>query len=173
MRWSIWAILIGTASTPCHALCSYNNVLYAKTTIRQEFADSRWVVRAKVISARDGFVERGKPDAGAPYTTYTLHLVKAYKGQPPSQFTFYTQRNSGGFYMDRPWVPLQQSHDVGGEYLLFLNPNKAYPGQPKAERGTVFVNYSCGQSREWSDVTGQEQRLLSSLAGNRAKRSRR
>ena len=36
-----------------NALCTYNGVDNAKTTASQEFKDAKWVVRAKVLSARD------------------------------------------------------------------------------------------------------------------------
>lgn len=163
----VFAALLLAPATRAEALCSYRGVDNARTTLRQEYADARWVVRARVMSATDGEVEAGKPDAGMRYTVYRLEVVRAYKGDPPQQIRFFTMRSSAGFYMDRPWVPLPQGHDIGGEYLLFLNPIPAYSGQPRAERGAAFVNYSCGQSRPWSEVSAGSRRLLTSLSSRR------
>ena len=155
-------LLIPTASA--EALCIYRGVDNARTSVRQEYADARWVVRARVLSATNGVVEAGKPDAGMHWTTYQLQVIHSYKGDPPPQIRFFTMRNSGGFYMDRPWVPLPRGHDIGGEYLLFLNPIAPYQGQPRAARGASFVNYNCGQSRPWTEVSAASRRLLISLS---------
>jgi hypothetical protein len=159
------AALMGSlAVAPANALCIYKGRVNARTTIGQEFADSRWVVRAKVLSAADGEVEAGKPDAGMYWTTYELQITRAYKGNPAKQLKFFTMRDSGGFYMDRPWVMLPKGHDIGGEYLLFLNSIEPYPGKPGAARDAVFVNYSCGQSKAWLDVSNADRRHLERLA---------
>lgn len=153
--------LIGTG--PAAALCSYG-VDNARTTIRQEFSDSRWVVRARVTAATDGVVEAGLDDAGMEWTQYRLLVIRSYKGTPPQRLRFFSERNSGGFYMDRSNLPLPAGHDIGGEYLLFLNPVAPYPGQPRAQRGAVFVNYACGQSRPWHKVSTASRAVLRSLA---------
>lgn len=159
------ALLLATApASPAVALCIYKGVDNATTTLSQEFRDSRWVVRARVLSAFDGVVEASSPDAGMRFTVYRLAVVRAYKGRPAPRLTFFTQRNSGGFYMDRPWHRLPGGHDVGGEYLLFLNPDQPYSGRPAAARNSVFVNYSCGQSRLWRDVPRSARRELAALA---------
>jgi hypothetical protein len=163
-------LLLGTAAlasliaTPAHALCTYQGRNNFQTTIGQEFSDSRCVVRAKVLSAADGEVEAGKSDAGESWTTYRLRIIRTYKGDSLKQLKFFTMRNSGGFYMDRPWVDLPNGHDIGGEYLLFLNPIEAYEGQPHAERGGVFVNYNCGQSRPWAEISKSDRQQLERLA---------
>jgi len=151
-------------SSPAAALCSYNGLDDARTTMAQEFADSRWVVHARVVNAKDGFVERGKPDTGMGYTVYTLSVLHSYKGHPSRRIRFFTKRNSGGFYMDRSWVPLPKGHYIGGEYLLFLNPISSHRGQPSAEVNAVFVNYACGQSREWAKVSAHSRKDLELLS---------
>lgn len=161
------ASLTALCASPASALCSYNGVDNARTTVAQEFADSKWVVRARVVSAKDGTVERGKPDEGATYTRYGLEVIHAFKGRPPHRMAFFTERNSGGFYMDRAWVPLPKGHDLGGEYLLFLNPIPAFTGRPIPAAGATFVNYSCGQSRAWSSVSRPSRQLLNRLSLNR------
>jgi hypothetical protein len=163
----VFAALLLTSATSAEALCIYKGVDNARTSLRQEFADARWVVRARVLSATDGVVEAGKPDTGMSWTVYRLQVLRSYKGEPPQRIRFFTTRSSGGFYMDRPWVPLPQAHDIGGEYLLFLNPIAPYRGQPRAQRGAAFVNYSCGQSRAWSEVSAASRRLLASLSIHR------
>lgn len=127
--------------------------------MQQEFRDSRWVVRARVTSADDHW-----SDEEESWTLYRLTVVQSFKGKLPRHFTFFTERNSGGFYMDRPWVALPKGHDIGGEYLLFLNPLPHYRGRPAVSAGATFVNYSCGQSRPWSEVSGSSRRLLERLA---------
>lgn len=158
------AALLLARSAPAEALCIYKGVDNARTSVGQEYIDSRWVIRASLLSATNGEIEAGKPDAGMPWTLYRLRVVHSYKGNPPQRIVFFTMRNSGGFYMDRP---LPRGHDIGGEYLLFLNPIAAYPGQPRAERGATFVNYSCGQSRPWREVSAGSRRLLTSLSARR------
>ncbi|MEA3062466.1 MAG: hypothetical protein QOJ94_2247 [Sphingomonadales bacterium] len=132
--------------------------MYAKTTIPREFRDSRWIVRAKVITARDHW-----SDIEDSWTLYRIRVLRAYKGTPPPELRFFSFRDSGGFYLDRPW----EGHDIGGEYLLFLNPARWYRGMPKAERGAVLANYACGQSQEWWKVSPSDRRLLDRLARRR------
>jgi hypothetical protein len=141
-----------------HAVCMYNGVLSAKTTLPQEFKDSRWVVKATVLSAVDHW-----SDAEDSWTSYEIEVTHAYKGQPRKRLRFFTYRDSGGFYLDRPWINLPAGHDVGGEYLLFLNPIPPRPSLPTEAKGAVFVNYSCGISRPWREVTSSLSRELTAL----------
>lgn len=83
------------------ALCIYNGEDNAKTTLAQEFEDSTWVVRAKVLAARDHF-----SDEEDSWTLYGVEVLQSFKGRPPKMLPVFTFRDSGGFYMDRPWVPL-------------------------------------------------------------------
>ena len=140
-------------SQPAHALCSYKGELYAKTTLEQEYADAPWVVRARVLSASDW---HGAEDGG---TLYRLEVIQSFKGALSRTFSFSTERNSGGFYLDRGAKP-----DSGGEYLLFLTdipPNSAVPAPV---RGALVINYSCGQSRPWGEISEQERLRLADLA---------
>jgi hypothetical protein len=136
-------IALSALGSSAHALCIYKGELYAQTTVSQEFEDSQWVVKAKVLSATDHFIEGEEP-----WTEYQLEVQHAFKGDPPRRLRFFTFRNSAGFFLDRG-----QAHDVGGEYLLFLNPTPSFPHDPAAARGTVSVNYSCGASGPWSSVS--------------------
>jgi len=67
--------------------------------------------------------------------------------------------------MDRPGVQLPAGHDIGGEYLLFLNPIRSTGGFPAAATGAVFVNYNCGELRSWAEVSAQDRTTLAGLAG--------
>jgi|TARA_R110002051_G_scaffold139896_1_gene212626 hypothetical protein len=144
------ALALSALGSSAHALCIYKGELYAETSLSQEFEDSRWVVKAKVLSATDHFIEGEEP-----WTEYQLEVQNAFKGTPPRQLRFFTFRNSGGFYLDRG-----REHDLGGEYLLFLNPTASSPEIPAAASGTVSVNYSCGVSRLWNGVTSGAQTEL-------------
>jgi hypothetical protein len=155
---SLAALLLPFAPGPAYALCIHNGELYANTTLPQEFAESRWVVRARVERVQDHF-----PNVGAAWTLYRLRVVEAYKGEPSARFTFFTDRNSGGFYMDRAG----SGHDLGGEYLLFLNPLSARANDPPAARGATFVNYNCGQSRPWTEVSATDRTTLLRLSRGR------
>lgn len=147
-------LALSALGSSAHALCSYRGELYARTTVSQELRDSRWVVRAKVLSATEHFVEGEEP-----WTEYQLEVLHAYKGSPAARLRFFTLRNSGGFYLDRG-----REHDVGGEYLLFLNPTSNSPEIPAAASGTVSVNYSCGVSGPWNHVTTESRADLVRLS---------
>ena len=148
------ALALAALGSSAHALCIYKGELYAQTTLSQEFEDSGWVVKAKVLSATDHFGEGEEP-----WTEYQLEVQHAYKGDSSQRLRFFTFRNSGGFYLDRG-----QEHDIGGEYLLFLNPTPSFPDAPAAARGTVSVNYSCGVSGSWSSVSATSRTALVRLS---------
>jgi hypothetical protein len=76
----------------------------------------------------------------------------------------FTFRDSGGFYLDKGTSPA-----IGGEYLLFLNPVTAAPdfseqAFPKEAYRSTEVNYTCGQSTPWMEVSASEKQELSRLA---------
>ena len=157
----MWKLTIGIAlvawSVPASALCIYHGEDNAKTTIGEEFKASRWVVRARVISA-----DYHWSDEGESWTSYRMKVVRSYKGKL-SRFTFLTERNSGGFYMDGPSGGPDFDHD----YLLFLTPD-GWPqaGRPSA-KGALWVNYNCGQSKVWSEVTQRQKAELAALSQSR------
>ena len=94
------AITILSAPPTACALCSYRGQDNAKTTVSQEFGDAKWVVKAKVLSASDHW-----SDADDSWTLYDLEVTHAFKGKPAKRLHFFTFRDSGGLYMDRPWGP--------------------------------------------------------------------
>jgi hypothetical protein len=155
-RWST-ALALTVSAASANAVCIHNGTLYAKTTLAQEFAESRWVVRARVESGYSHFGESGS------WTLYRLRLIHGFKGDPPAHFRFYTRRNSGGFYLDGP----RGRPDVGQDYLLFLNPGEVATEDPSVARGAMWVNYECGASKAWKDVNGVERSRLSALERQR------
>jgi hypothetical protein len=154
-------IAVGMAAlgtSPAEGLCIYHGVDNAKTTVEQEFRDSRWVVRAHVVSA-----DYHWSDEDESWTLYRLRVVTSFKGRLPNRFMFFTTRDSGGFYLDGPnAVP-----DVDGDYLLFLTPVTYPHSLPPAARGALDVNYNCGQSKAWRQVSAGEARRLRSLSSSR------
>jgi hypothetical protein len=158
---SIFAILIAVPLSQADALCSYDGVYNLKTTVRQEFRDSPWVVRARVVSVIDG----DDRDNG-PWIVYRLKIERIYKGRPPRPLSMFTEVNSGGFYLNSGWG----DHHVGNVHLLFLGP----PGYalPRPARGSTMINYSCGQSKEWNRVGPKTRLLLERLSrGRRARQT--
>jgi hypothetical protein len=144
------------AASQADALCIYHGVDNAKTTLEQEFRDSRWVVRAHVISA-----DYHWSDEGESWTLYRLKVVQSFKGKLPNRFTFFTERNSGGFYMDG-----NDATPELGDYLLFLT-RFARNTDPPAARGALWANYNCGQSKRWAQVSKDELKRLRLLSSRR------
>ena len=151
-------VAVALGANPAFALCIYNGEDNAKTTTAQEFKDSKWVVRAKVVAAKDHF-----SDEEESWTLYQLDVRHSFKGHPPRRLRFFTTRDSGGFYMDKAWVRLPAGHDIGGEYLLFLNPWPTRSDLPPQAQDAVFVNYNCGMSRLWREVSPAARKQLSAL----------
>ncbi|WP_448662800.1 hypothetical protein ACG3SL_19485 [Sphingomonas sp. CJ20] len=154
----IAAILVMAWSFPASALCTYDGVDDAKTTIAEEFRDSRWVVRAHVVS-----VDYHWSDEDESWAIYRLKIVKSYKGKLSARFTFFTYRNSGGFYMDSDGG----GPDLERDYLLFLTPHTFPKVLPPSAKGALWVNYNCGQSKVWSEVTAGEAEELAALSRQR------
>jgi hypothetical protein len=139
---------------PASALCIYHGVDNAETSIAQEFKDARWVVRAHLVSADDHW-----QDQGDSWSRYRLKVVETFKGSLPRDFTFFTARDSGGFYME-----FGTSADQKGDYLLFLVPWQFRRSDPAAARGALWVNYNCGRSTSWDKVSRTDIQTLRSLA---------
>lgn len=159
MKSVLGAVLLSAlAVTPAKALCIYNGVENARTTVAQEFKDARWVVRAHVISA-----DYHWSDEGDAWTTYRLKVVETYKGHLPARFTFFTSRDSGGFYMDKTGA----DPDFDQDYLLFLVPYPYNRANPHVAKGALWVNYACGQSKGWSQVTAADKTELMRLIARR------
>jgi len=147
---------IGLGVSPASALCIYGGVDNAKTTVAQELRDSKWVVRARIVSA-----DYHWSDEGESWTLYRLRVVETYKGRIQPRFAVFTERNSGGFYMDGDGgVP-----DLDRDYLLFLVPDPWPKNRPPAAKGALSINYSCGQSKPWSEVSSLEKRALAMVSG--------
>jgi hypothetical protein len=161
MRWIQrigFALITGVLlASSAHALCIYHGEMNAKTTVAQEFADSHWVVRVKLIAADDHW-----SDEEDSWTIYHLQVLTDFKGKPPNRLEMFTYRDSGGFFLDKGTF-----NDLGGEYLLFLDPISHKESAPAAALNATEVNYSCGQSKTWASVTKTEQQQLLDLAGKK------
>jgi hypothetical protein len=145
------ALIAGYALT-ADALCIYGGRLYAKTTLEQEFRDSAVVIEAKVISSRDTFED------DEPGVVYRINIERWFKGTTPGVIEDFSERDSGGFYLN-----------VGTDYLLFLNPISdeeaaANPSWRNAAPDAMMVNYNCGQSRPWANVALEDRRKLAALS---------
>ena len=146
------ATLLLGAALPAHALCIYNGVDNAKTTIREEFHDSKWVVKVQLIAADNHW-----SDEDDSWTLYHVKTLSSFKGRAPRRIDVFTYRDSGGFFLDKG-----MSNDLGGEYLLFLSP--ATQKLPSVARGALEVNYPCGQSGPWEKLSTGQQKTLEALS---------
>ena len=133
----------------CQAVCIYDGKLYSKTTIEQEFKDASLVIRAKVVSSLIINIGDHEKDTGL---VDRIKIHRLIKGRVSETITYYSRRDSGGFYLD-----------PGVEYLLFLQPISATEWSHD-KPGAMVVNYSCGQSRPWIEVSGPERDRLRLLA---------
>ena len=154
------AALALTGPATAHALCIYKGELYATTTIPQEFADSRWVVRARVTAQTDSWADAGPDYDEDPWTTYRIEVLEVFKGEAPREMTVFTERDSGGFYLEPP----RGRFDPNVQYLLFLNPTQMWTDSPPEASGTARVNYNCGQSKPWHQVPASDRDALLTLA---------
>lgn len=152
-RMCVAAVAVALSLPSANAVCIYHGKMYAKTTLAQEFADSQWVVRVKVVAADNHW-----SDEDVSWTIYHLQVMTAFKGKPPARIEMFTYRDSGGFYLDKGMV-----NDLGGEYLLFLDPVSDRESAPTAARHAMEVNYSCGQSKAWNSLSTSEQHKLVTL----------
>ena len=144
--------LIAGHALKANALFIYQGKLYAKSTFEQEFRDSTLVVEAKVISSRDTFED------DEPGVIYRINIERWFKGKTPAVIEDFSARDSGGFYLN-----------VGTDYLLFLNPISdeeaaANPSWRKVAPDAMMVNYNCGQSRPWAQVTPKDRQKLAALS---------
>jgi hypothetical protein len=148
------AAAILTLHGPAFAVCSYRGELYAQTTLEEEYHDAPFVVRARVLSASDW---QGVDDRG---TVYRLEVVQFFKGSLPRTFSLSTERNSGGFYLDRGTKP-----DIRGEYLLFLTDGPRRTSTSAPDPNAFAINYSCGQSQRWDELSREDRTQLADLSG--------
>jgi hypothetical protein len=100
--------------------------------VAKEFRDSTFVMTAKVMSSRNDVAEdfiRG--------VFYRIQPIQTFKGKPPSMLSIYTERSSGGFYMD-----------VGQTYLLFAQ-----------REGAKYTIDNCG----YSDLLSSSRQAIGAL----------
>jgi len=151
-RWIVIAAVASLLATPAHALCIYDGKMYAKTSLAQEFRDAKWVVKAKVEAGDYHWANYGPS-----WTIYTVRVLTRFKGPQVATFRLFTYRDSGGFYLDKGGDP-----DLDVDYLLFLDP--ATQTLPHSVTNVVQVNYACGQSKRWSDLTPADRGAIVRLA---------
>ena len=112
--------------------------------VDKEFQNSIFVLTAKVISARDDFEPvHPKSNRYYPATFYRVARLKNFKGTPPAVLTIYTERSSGGFYMD-----------LGKTYLLFVT-----------REGSDYAIDNCG----YSDLAFKSKNVFDWLARRASK----
>ena len=137
--------------------------MYAKTTMADEFQDSALVVKGTVLSSRN--IGLNPPNENGWGTVYSVRIDRTFKGKAPPIILDYTDRDSGGFY-------LGEGGD-GPEYLLFLNPLEHDYWASKFAPGAYEVNYSCGQSRPWRQVSPLDANKLDALAAQPSKKAKK
>lgn len=161
------AVTLATAM-PAQALCMYHGKnfqksddkdsagrLNAKTTVAGEFKDAMTALRGRIVSSREIPAPKRKPDADAG-VLYRLRVDKVFKGEAVREASYYTERNSGGLYLDQ-----------GKDYFLFLNPPMHGDPALDAGFGALILNYACGQSKAWDTVSAAESKALDALAARR------
>lgn len=154
---TIVAVSVALAA-PARALCRYNGIDGAQTRVEDELRGSQLVVRAWVESA-----DYHWSGIGPSWTVYRLRVVEAFKGKPPNDLKLFTYRDSGGFYLDSDGtIP-----DLDNDYVLFLVPVDQGKATPEAARDTFRINYSCGQSKRWSEVSAAARNALDRYANDR------
>jgi hypothetical protein len=151
-----------SSATSAHALCVHAGKLGAETSLAEEYRESRWVVKARVVSAEDHWSTTSDS-----WTIYRLQVLAVFKGRTGQRLSLFTRRDSGGFYLDKG-----AEHDIGGAYILFLVPASSADA-PTRFRGMPVVNYACGQSKPWPMVSKSElfahERFDEGSSGSRAK----
>lgn len=162
LTFALAAIGLGSAvPTAAHAVCFYKGELYYKTTLAEEYEDARWVVRARMVEETNSWDKVEGPVSEpeeAPWTLYRIEVLETFKGDAPQTMTVFTLRDSGGFYLE----PAPGGTNVG-EFLLYLVPTESRSDLPSQAAGSAWVNYSCGQSRPWSEVSQDDREALAVL----------
>ena len=153
MRTPVAALIFFACSASAHALCIYGGDLYAKTTIEQEFHDSSIVIKGTVLSEKDVLLRSTKEEGGEPGVVYRIRVDHAFKGMPAKVIEDFSERDSGGFYLD-----------AGTQYLLFLNRMADDDRAKGVAPGALRVNYNCGQSQPWSGLKADTEELLARLS---------
>jgi len=128
--------------------------LYATTSLADEFTDSALVIRGTVLSSQD--IGLDHQDTQGWGTVYRVGVDEVFKGHAPKSILYYSDRDSGGFYLGE-----------GGEsreYLLFLVPIRRGYWASKEAPGAYELNYNCGLSRQWRDVSPGDRKRLSDWA---------
>ncbi|WGM37364.1 hypothetical protein [Caulobacter sp. NIBR1757] len=149
---------VGGASQ-AQALCLYRGEFHGRSTITGEFRESSLVIKGTVIETHDippVDVDHSELDS---YAVARIRVDEVFKGQAGQEVFLISERNSGGFYVD-----------AGVQYLLFLDPpvradwSKGYEPAEVAKVQSLprprFINYNCGQSAPWVEVSAAKRKAL-------------
>lgn len=159
-RLLVIVVAAGALHQAAAAYCSYKGVMYAEPSLEQEYADATWVVRVRVESALDRTVN-------GPWTLYELRVLEVFKGTPPKPLKYFTERNSGGFYLGgkrSAACSKKRCDDFVGDYLLFLNPGWPRDDLPPGAENWTAINANCGQSGPWAEVLPDDRVRLQKMS---------
>jgi hypothetical protein len=149
----IAALIYFAVTANADALCIYGGKLYAKTTIEREFRDSGIVIKGTVLSEKEIVLTAAGEKDSEPGVVYRIRVDHAFKGAPANVIEDFSERDSGGFYLD-----------AGNQYLLFLNPMADDDPAKGVAPGALRVNYNCGQSQPWNGLQVDTEELLAKLS---------
>ena len=146
-------LLLGNA--PALAVCS-------GASVDQEYREADVVVRAKVTSSLRLDDDEPTPAVTRrwgtnPYVTlHRLRVTEVFKGRPGPAINLFQEVTSGSFPVD-----------LAGDYLIFLNYERPYPGRGTVAKGAMHVRYACGQSKLWSEVRPADLTRLRAISRRR------
>ena len=152
---ALFLLLLALPVSPAFALCSGAGAV-------QEFREADVVVRANLVSEETAWDDepdtefRTRWGGGGPVVLYRLRIVEIFKGAPGPRIRFFQERNSGAFYLEPE-----------KDYLLYLNYIPPSRGRPAAARGAMYVRYSCGGSKAWSEISPVDLAVLRRLSARR------
>jgi hypothetical protein len=153
--WKIAAIaLCWTAAmqSSAQALCS-------EASLTQEFKEADVVVRARLVSELNAWNDEPSAAYEARWggsgniVLYGLRVDEVFKGKPGPRIAFFEERNSGAFYLD-----------IDKDYLLFLNYHRPSLDHPSKARGAMYMRYTCGQSKPWSEISTADLEAVRALS---------
>lgn len=145
------ALLLPALATPAHALCT-------SATLTQDYRQADLVVRvivtAETRAADDeaGIAFRKRWGDYSPVTLHRLRIVEVFKGRPGPLVNLFETVDSGRFGVD-----------LGSEYLMFLSYYPPAKSRPTAAQGATFVRHTCGQTKDWKQVSRSEIARLRAL----------
>lgn len=147
------SILLSAA--PASATCS-------GASLEREYREADVVARVHVAAETRVAEEDPSPAFIARWGEYTpiilhgLRVLEVFKGRPGPSIEMFQEIASGRIEVD-----------LGQDYLLFLTYYPPRPDMGSAVRGTMYVRYTCGQSKLWSEVAPADLARLRTLSRRR------